>query len=269
MSNELEVYEDQEPVVVPPQALEQITRAECDLAVATAKKWPRTIQKFQKDALNACTLNEETARSCCYSISRGGKKVEGPSVRLAEIVASAWGNMRVASRIVSEDGRFVTAQGAAHDLERNVFISSEVQRQITDRTGRTFSEDMIRTAGMAANSIARRNAILSVIPQCYWGPIYEQAKQVSKGTAATLAERRAAAVTWFEQHGVKLPRLLETLGRGSIEDVGIDDLYHLNGIRTAIREGETTLEEAFPAQKALPAGGKTEAMAEALKGTKS
>lgn len=263
--NDLEVYDNESPVVVTPQALEQITRGETDVAITTAKKWPRNLKQFTAHAINAATLDHGTAASCCYSLSRSGKRVEGPSVRLAEIIASAWGNMRVASRVVSDDGRFVTAQGVAHDLERNVAISTEVQRRITDKSGKTYSEDMIQTTAMAANAIARRNAILAAVPRCYWGPIYEKCKEVQRGSEATLEERRTAAIKWFESKGVKLPRLLEGVGRASVEDIGLDELMHLTGIRTAVKEGETTLEEAFPTKAVAPPGSKTDAMAEALK----
>ena len=48
---------------------------------------------------------------------RGGKPIEGPSNRLAEIVAYAWGNLRISSRITNEGAKFLTAQTTILDLE--------------------------------------------------------------------------------------------------------------------------------------------------------
>ena len=48
------------------------------------------------------TIDAEVAGSCFYKLSRGGKTIEGPSVRLAEIVASAWGNLKFGARIIDE-----------------------------------------------------------------------------------------------------------------------------------------------------------------------
>ena len=79
------------------------------------------------------------------------KTIEGPSARFAEVIASAWGNSRAGARVIDDRGDFVVAQGVFHDLERNVAITYEVQRRITDRQGRRFKTDMI---GVTANDEA-------------------------------------------------------------------------------------------------------------------
>src|SRR4051812_48501652 len=70
------------------------TRAEVDIQISTAKRYPRSIRNFKQQALEMATFDEETAEGCFYSLPRGGKPIEGPSARLAEIVLSAWGNVR-------------------------------------------------------------------------------------------------------------------------------------------------------------------------------
>jgi hypothetical protein len=57
-----------------------------------------------------------------YKLPRGGKKIEGPSVRMAEVVAYSWGNLRVDARIATGGAKTVTAVGTAFDLERNVAV---------------------------------------------------------------------------------------------------------------------------------------------------
>src|SRR5262245_56131534 len=71
-----------------------------NVQVATAKKYPRDVQRSLEKARQLATLNDEVAEECHYSIPRGGKQIEGPSVRLAEVVASCWGNLRIGARIV-------------------------------------------------------------------------------------------------------------------------------------------------------------------------
>jgi len=118
-----------------PTVIAEITRAETDIQIMTAKKYPRNIKKFRQDAMSMATQDAETAASCFYKLKRGHgedtKIIEGPSVRLAEIVANAWGNMRYGARIVNEGEKEVTAQGVAHDLEKNVASTIEVARRIT------------------------------------------------------------------------------------------------------------------------------------------
>src|SRR5262245_9642427 len=170
--------------------LEQQTRGEIDIQIVTARKFPRSIRRFIDRALEMTTLTEEVAESCIYALPRDGKTVEGPSVRFAEICASAWGHMRIEGRGVGQTDRFVTARGTAWDLESNVAIAYEVDRRITDKGGRTYKDDMIGMTTNAATSIALRNAVLKIIPSSYWRPIYDACKKVAIGNAQTLADRR-------------------------------------------------------------------------------
>ncbi len=144
-----------------------LNRSEIDMQVATAHKFPRSIKRFRQEALQMVTLNESVAESCIYALPRSGKTIEGPSARFAEVVASAWGNCRAGARVVSDAGDFITAQGVFHDLERNVAITYEVQRRITDKNNRRFNADMIGVTGNAASSIALRNAILKGVPKAF------------------------------------------------------------------------------------------------------
>src|SRR5687767_2260566 len=114
------VQEETDPIlyeVISTTALEQITRGEIDMQVATAKRYPRSISNFKQKAMEMATLDEETAESCFYNLPRDGKEIQGPSARLAEIVASAWRNTRSGARVIANDGKSITAQGFCHDLE--------------------------------------------------------------------------------------------------------------------------------------------------------
>ena len=63
----------------------------------------------------------------------------------------------------------------------------------------------------------------------------------------TLAERRNRAVDTFGKMGIPKARLLATIGKDSVEDIGLAELETLIGIHTAIREGTINIDEAFPA----------------------
>src|SRR5580698_5290338 len=115
-----------------------IARAELDVQISTAKAYPRDLKRTMDLAEQLATMDEETAQSCFYVLPRkekdGSKKeIKGGSIRLAEIVANAWGNIHAATRIVENDGRHITAEGIAWDLESNVKIS--MQNKISIRFG--------------------------------------------------------------------------------------------------------------------------------------
>lgn len=248
-------------------ALYLITKAEVDQQIATAKAFPRDLKTFMSDALSIATLTEEIADSCNYALPRGGKVIEGPSVRLAEIIVSAYGNVRAAARVISNDGREITAQGICHDLEKNVCMTFEVKRSIMQNewavnptTGRRektgnmlpMNEDMQIVVGNAACAIAFRNVVYKVIPAAIINPIYEQCKLVAKGTAETLVKRREKAVEWFGTQGVKPDQICRVLSVKNIEAIDLDKLQVLSGIRSAIKNGESTVKEIFEEVKAEP-----------------
>ena len=222
------------------------TSAEIDIQIATARRYPRAISRFKKLALSMATDDVETAASCFYTLPRKDKSISGPGVRLAEIVGSAWGNMRYGARVVREENGFIIAQGMAHDLETNVAIQIEVRRRITDKYGKRYNDDMIGVTANAACAIALRNAIFKVVPRTYVDSIYQAAKQVAIGDASTLASRRAGAIEFFGKMGVKQEQILGFLGRDAVEDINLQDIEKLLGLKTALKDGDTTIDETFP-----------------------
>lgn len=236
-----------------------LNRAEIDVQIATAKKYPRSIKRFVDEASAMVTLNESIAQQCVYALLRWDSKkgenttIAGPSARFGEIVASAWGNCRAGARVVSDHGEFVTAQGVFHDLERNVAITYEVQRRITTSKGARFNADMIGVTANAACSIALRNAILKGVPKAFWEPMYTKARQVIAGDVKTLGAKRKEAIQQFAHFGVSEAQILAKLGRPGLQDVGVDDLVTLFGLLTAIKDGDTTPEQAFATDPGQPA----------------
>lgn len=223
-----------------------INRSEIEQQIATARRFPRSLKRFRDEALQMVTLSESIAEQCVYALPRDGKTIEGPSARFAEVIASAWGNNRAGARVIDDKGDFVVAQGVFHDLERNVAITYEVQRRIVDRNGRRYKADMIGVTANAACSIALRNAVLKGVPKAFWEDPYAEARRVIMGDVKTLANRRASAIEAFQRFGVSAEKICAKLEVGGIEDIGLEHLVLLRGMLTAIKEGDTTAEEAFP-----------------------
>jgi hypothetical protein len=240
--------DDDQSISIMPQlsVVESQERANIDMLIATAKKYPRDIVRVKRSMEAMATLDEDTAESCNYHLERNGKSIDGPSVRMAEIAVATYQNIRCGSRVISNDGKVITGQAFCHDLENNTFIAWETQRRITDKTGRTYGEDMQVVTGNAASAIAFRNAVFKVIPGALIKPVAEKARQVAVGDLKTLSERRTRALKKFGSIGVKEDRVLAFLGRSSTEQIDIVDVEKLFGVFTAIREGSTTIEEQFP-----------------------
>lgn len=244
---------------------ELVTRAEYDVQIATAKKYPRSVKQFVTDALGMVTLTTETADDCIYALPRDGKTIEGASARFAEIILHAWGNCRAGARVVGEDGKFVTAQGVCHDLQSNTLIAYEVRRRITNKSGVRYNDDMISVTANAASSIALRNAILKAVPKAFWNPIYEAARKTVLGDHKTLVNRRADALAIMQKFGVTQEAVFKILGVSGAEEITIDHLPILKGYATALRDGDTTLEQLLAAAGEKTESSGTAALKEKLK----
>ena len=230
--------------------LQAINRAEIDIQISTAKQYPRDINAVLNKIATYATMDKETAEDCFYVLRREDKQgnvnvIEGLSVRMAEIIAGAWGNLRVQARIIGNDGRQITAQAICHDLETNFAVSKEVKRSILTKKGYTFSEDMQVVTGNAACSIALRNAVLTVIPKAVTKRIINEVKQVALGQSIDLEQSRQNVIQYFAKLGVKQEALFLYLGVKSSQEIDKQKIFELRATANAIKEGTTTVEECF------------------------
>lgn len=244
-------------VVTQDSPLTVITKAELNESISTAHAFPRSMVAFRRRALEMATLDEETAESCIYRRPVGKKKneetgrweesyAEGMSIRMAEIVGASYGNLRVGATLIEQTERFVRARGYAHDLETNFASTSEVIEATTDKNGNPYSERMRVVVAKAALSKARRDATFSVVPRALCRTIEIEARKVAIGDAASLERRRAAAMQWIAKLGVRTERVFASLGVLGEADIGADHLITLMGLKTALKDGEITIDEAFP-----------------------
>lgn len=238
------------------QVVEQISRAEIDVQIATAKRYPRSLTMVKQSMMSFATLDQETAEACFYTLPRAGKLIKGPSIRLAEIAVSCFGNLRAGTRIIETvttgDNPHVTVQAMCFDVERNVAVCIEKRRRIFKKKGKDVpDDDDINLAANAGSAIAFRDAVFKVVPQALVKPVYEQAVLVAVGNAKTLAERRAKALDSFGKMGVSKEKLLAKLGRKGVEEIELADMEILIGLHTAIKDGDTTVDEAFPEPEVL------------------
>lgn len=232
-------------------ALSAVTSAEIDKQIATAHQYPRNVASCMQNITALALLDEDIAGSCYYHLERTDKNgekaiIEGPSIRLAEIVAANWGNLRIGTRVVGNDGRMVTVEAVCHDLESNVAVSQQQVRSIVTRNGKTYSNDMQTLTINAASAIALRNAINKVIPMAITRKVVEQCKSMVRGKAAELPEKRQKLVAAFASIGVSREQLLAKLGIASVDEITADMVVSLRGLYTSLKDGNSTVEEEFP-----------------------
>lgn len=253
------------------EIVQAMDKAAIDVQIATAKAYPRNLPAVLNTIQTYATMDEETAEDCFYALRREGRNgqqlIEGLSVRMAEIVASAWGNLRVQTQIIGNDGKTVTVRGTCMDLETNVAVQQDVPRRITDRNGRTFSEDMQVVTINAASAIAFRNAVLKVVPKAVIKKIVNEVKKVAMGQSMSLEERRQNLIGYYAKIGVSEEMLYQYLGITKREEIDMEAVFELKGLANAIKEGSTTVQESFikPVQEKKEAEAAKAKAAEAKK----
>lgn len=226
----------------------QADKAMIDSQIATAKAYPRNISKAIDNCIATVIKTKDVADSCIYTVPRGKGKISGPSVNMAKIMMQFYGNFRAAARVVEIEHKTVTCEAVAFDIENNVSVKVQVKRSIMGRDGR-YSDDMIVITGNAGNAIALRNAIFAVIPKVFVDMVYNAAQKKIIGDVSSeekLAAKRIDAVKAMkDRFNVTEKEILFAIGKEAIDHITKDDLITLAGIDTAIKDGDTTIDQAF------------------------
>lgn len=227
--------------------VDAVERANVDSQVATAKQYPRNIARSINNSIAMATMDYNTAQSCGYALPRGGKPITGPSVHLAKLIVSNWGNIRAEAKVVQITDKQVISRGTCWDLENNVATAFEVRRSIIGKGGKRFSDDMITVTGNAANSIAYRNAVFSVIPKAITDKVYQAAQHFITGDLSDdekIVTRRKKCIDFFkDEYGISEEEVVMLCGKQTVNQIKADQIALLLGITQSLKDGDTTVDE--------------------------
>lgn len=235
-------------LVTPTEVLQQ-TKPASDLwvQISIARSFPRSVDAFVS-AVERDTCRElQIAMACSYMLRRGKTEIVGPSVRFAESVLRAWGNVRVSTGVVDDSGDHVVVRARFWDLETNMAFEEEVARRLTDKEGRRYTDDVVISTKNAAQAIGFRNVVLAGIPESLWRPVWEKAnKFVEDHTRidTEFEQKRSKVLSWFRRQGATFQELTEFLG-GVPEQASREDFLRLERLGAAIHQGTQTIEDAF------------------------
>lgn len=232
--------------------------AEAQGQLILAKKFPRDENKSYEDLMRACKI-QAFAGVAFYSKPRAGGAVSGPSIRLAEEIARAYGNFQYGHRELSRDGNKSEVEVYAWDMEKN----NRSIRQITvfhvrdtkegPKPLRDQSDIDDKIANVASKQV--RGRILALMPK--W--LVEEAVQACKKTLAGLndepIEQRVLRMqTAFSKFGVTTELLERHLGH-KLSTITVDELVELTGVHNALKDGGSVQEYFGEAQAAQQAAG--------------
>lgn len=229
-------------------ALQTVAKVEIDTQIATAKQYPRNIEKVMANAITTIKMSREVAESCSYALPRKQKNedgkfetvfITGPSKRLAEIVSQFWGNLKLGKRVLGIDGNFIMAEGICFDLENNMSFNTVVKRRITNKDGYKFSDDMIMVTGAAAASIALRNAVFEIIPKIFIEQLQKIARDfLDQEMGPSLDKALDKLFAALKKYGIEECHVLNIFNYANKADITREDYHTLMGIGVAIKDGQ-------------------------------
>lgn len=244
-----------------------------------ARQFPRNVFQSEQRILDACK-RPALAERAMYRYPRGGTNVEGPSIRLAEVLAQNWGNLAFGVKELEQREGESVAMAYAWDLETNVrqekvFTVPHSRKARGKIQKLTDPRDIYE---MVANQGARRlrACILGIIP----GDIVEKAveecnKTLTGNNKEPLKDRIAKALKVFHEKYRVTQEMVEDRFGYNAESFTEYDYLELIKIFNSLKDGMSKVDEWFDKEvkkesdSKLSEAFKEEESKDTKKGTKS
>lgn len=229
------------------QVAESRAVAEVQAQYVIAKKFPRDENASYMRIMKACE-RPFLAEQAMYAYPRGGQLVTGPSIRLAEAMAQAWGNIDCGIREVSQADGMSVAEAYAIDLETNTRIAKtfHVPHTRDTKQGKKRLTDSRDIYELVANQGSRRlrACILGVIPGDVIDAAVAQCGKTLESSDVPMADQIRNVVRAFDELGVKAEHIEKRLGHKL--DVTIpQEIVTLRGIYKSIKDGMADRSQFF------------------------
>ena len=222
-------------------------QAESFAMVMAAKQWPRNEAKAAEKLITACQ-RPKLAEQAVYTYARGGQDISGPSIRLAEAAARAWGNMKDGIRITASDKLHSEVTAFAYDIEANLLqeMSFTVSHIRHTKKGDTLLTDPRDIYEKIANEGARRKraCILACMPGDVIDAAVEQCEQTLKATADISPATIQKLVSAFAEYGVTKSQIVAKIQR-NLDAITPAQVVSLRKIFVSLKDGMAKPEDFF------------------------
>ena len=223
-------------------------------SIWVAKQFPRNVDQIAREMRQTCS-RPSLAEVSTYAFERGGSKIEGPSIRLAEALLSIWSNAEAGwtelSRTTDPKTGITTSQCIAWCFDKQTNVRRQIaftvphtrdknankngQKQMT-RQPLTSERDIYE---MCANVASRRvrACILQVLP----GWLVDEALAICRQTlqqdsTPTGPDKLHNLVSAFQTFRVTQAQI-ESYLKKPINQATNEDIYTLRKIYTTLRDG--------------------------------
>lgn len=248
------------------EALVAKARADTEARWIMAMRRPRNLDDVRQDILKECR-RPGFADVAIYSVPRGENKIEGLSIRFAEVAARCMGNLQPEVVTIYDDETTRIVRVTVTDYESNVTWSKDlsikktVERKFLKKGQRSYGErensygqrvyivdatdDDVNTKEAAMVSKAVRTLILRIIPGHLQDEAFAICAKIAKDKDAKDPDAaRIGMLDSFAGIGVKPSEIEEYLGH-TTERMAPVEVDSLRRLFAAIRDGETSWREAL------------------------
>lgn len=220
--------------------------------VFMAKQYPRNQFESWKRIKEACS-RKSLAEVSSYTYPRGGERITGPSIRLAEVLAQNWGNMSTGVVELEQKNGESVCMAFAWDLETN-FRDEKI---FTVKHERETKKGIKKLDGprdiyeVVANMGARRQraCILAVIPKDVVDSAVEECdKTLTGNNSEPIIDRIKNMLDKFLAFGVTREMLEKRVG-GKSDAFTEKDILGLIKVYNSLRDGMGGKEDYFEIEK--------------------
>lgn len=217
--------------------------------IIMAKRFPRDYVASCNRIMQACQ-RRGLAEKAMYEYPRGGQKVVGASIRLAEALAQNWGNISFGIVELEQKPGESQVMAYAWDLETNtrqekIFSVPHVRSTKKGNVALTDPRDIYE---MVANQGARRlrACILGIIP----GDVVEDAMEQCSQTLIGETDKpiidlvKDMAAVFKKEFSVPIEAIEKYIGCKS-SAFSMNDLIRLRRVYTSLKDGMAKREEVF------------------------
>lgn len=222
---------------------------EVQAAMVIAKRFPRDEYEAFNRIIKACK-RKNLAEQAEYVYPKGGTKVTGPSIRLAEAIAQNWGNIDYGIIELEQKDGASEMMAYAWDLETNTRSTKvfAVKHWRDTKSGGYALKDSRDVYELTANMGARRvrACILAVIPGDVVDAAVEECRNTLKGSyKEPLEDRFRNMFKAFDDDFQVTKEHIEKYIGYSADSFSEQDFVKLRGVFKALRDGMAKREDYF------------------------
>ena len=189
--------------IMTPALMREMATVYSQMAMAQAR--PRNFAEIQNRLINICA-RESLAAVSTYAYAKGGTDVSGPSIRLAEAIASAYGNFKYGFEVTERTNGNSKIRAYAFDMETNTQAERifDVPHWRDTKGGGYQIKESHEIYELEANMSARRvrACILQTIPKDIVDFALEECNKTLATKLDLTPERIDAMVKSFQEFGV-------------------------------------------------------------------